>query len=186
MMPHSIYVPYIAIRATDRGKLSTQRMKQLFAEFTRKMGARRIPVEAENPRCMLLDGSCRKERLQRSATRIYLLQRVLGASFIDDPDRAAAYTRPASDDAQKVRTSLLLGFAPIEPEPACFFTPDRTAIPIERFRQLYVELMQLDYGDETLVPPPTELAARYPAIRDFMTRTNAWREERRWVSLHPS
>ncbi|KRQ15904.1 hypothetical protein AOQ71_07110 [Bradyrhizobium manausense] len=39
MMPQSIYVPYIAVCATDRGRLSIRRMKQLFAEFTRKMGA---------------------------------------------------------------------------------------------------------------------------------------------------
>ncbi|WP_439373171.1 hypothetical protein [Bradyrhizobium sp. DASA03120] len=186
MMPHSIYVPYIAIRATDRGKLSTRRMKQLFAKFTRKMGARRILIEAENPHCMALDDSYRKERVQRSARRIYLLQRALGASFIDDPAPAAVYTRPASDDEQKVRNSLLLGFVPIEPESESFFNPDRTAITIERYRQLYLELMQLDYGAETLVPTPSPLTARYPAIRDFMTRTNACSEERRWVSLHAS
>ncbi|MEY9248895.1 hypothetical protein ABIF27_009642 [Bradyrhizobium elkanii] len=186
MVPQSIYVPYIAIRATDRGRLSTRRMKQLFAEFTRRIGVRRLLIEAENPRCMLLDGSYRRERVQRSAMRIYLLQRVLGTSFIGDPDPAAAYTRPASDDAQKVKASLLLGFVPIEPEPASFFNPERTAITIARYRQLYLELMQLDYGTETLVPTLSQLVARYPAIRDFMTRTNAYREGRRWASLYPS
>ncbi|WFU80676.1 hypothetical protein QA645_40685 [Bradyrhizobium sp. CIAT3101] len=149
-------------------------MKQLFAKFTQKMGARRILIEAENPHCIPLEDPYQKKSIQRSARRIYLLQRVLGASFIDDPAPAAAYTRPASDDGQKVRSSLLLGFVPIEPEPASFFNPDRKAIRIERYRQLYLELMQLDYGAETLVPTPNQLTARYPAIRDFMARTNAY------------
>ncbi|MGV7219478.1 hypothetical protein [Bradyrhizobium sp. UFLA05-112] len=186
MIPQSIYVPYIAIRATDRGRLSTRRMKQLFARFTREMGARRILVEVESPPRMLRDDHYRKERMQNSAMRIHLLHRVLGTIFIDDPERAIAYTRPASDDPQKVRTSLLLGFVPVAAEPANFFNSERTAITVDSYRQLYVELMQLDYGTETLIPTPSQLAGRYPTIRDFMIRTDACRRERCWVSLRPS
>ncbi|MGV7219474.1 hypothetical protein [Bradyrhizobium sp. UFLA05-112] len=80
--------------------------------------------------------------MQSSAMRIHLLHRVLGTIFVDDPERAVAYVRPASDDPQKARTSLLLGFVPVEAEPANFFNPDGTAIAIDRYRQLYVELTQ--------------------------------------------
>jgi len=155
----------------------------------RECGVQRILVDVEDPGRIrgVYPDEAPREVEERCRKRLRWFQRAMGAIFFDDP--SVPYRRPASDDPRDVQAYDLLGIVPIEaddPDITKFYNSDRTAARIELYERLYLELMQLEYGDATGVPTLQDLAGNYRAIDEFMRALNAARSSMPWLTLRPT
>jgi len=186
-IPDVMYIPYAGLAREHIGRNVYPKMAQITDAQMRRNGIKFALADVEDPTRIISADIYRDQDpsqvLQRSERRIRALKENMGMLYIHDPE--IPYLRPTSDDPKKVQAYDLLGFRPLNIRDSMWknvFNEDKTAIRKEAYGDMYLKLMQLEYGNEKYVPSKEELRQKYPAIDIFFTAFD--KSSKEWVSLY--
>jgi len=121
--------------------------------------------------------------IDRCNRRLNFFRRSMGQMFVNDPE--IPYCRPSSENTKDIQAYDLLGFRPTDINDPIWkdvFNEDKTMIRKEAYGDMYLKLMQLEFGSKDGVPSKEELRKEYPAIDKFFTDFDNSKKE--WVMLH--
>jgi len=183
--PHvrAMYVPYTGILKGH----SFPNMKQVFVDLMRKLGVRWTLVDVEDPARIrgVYPTEDQAQYMRYCEARLRWFRTRMGARFIDDP--RLPYCRPASNDPRRgIQAYDILGFVPAsdnDPELLQHLNGAQNEASLSLYERFHLELMQLEYGTASEVPTQAELMRNYRAIKHFVDRLNAIRNDTSWMKL---
>ncbi len=182
-VPSAMYVPYTGILKGH----SFSNMKRVFVDLMRKLGVRWTLVDVEDPARIwgVYPTEDQSRYVRYCEARLRWFRTRMGAGFIDDP--RLPYCRPASNDPHGgIQAYDILGFVPVsddDPELLQHLNGARNAASLSLYERFHLELMQLEYGTASEVPTQAELMRNYRAIKHFVDRLNAIRNDTSWMKL---
>jgi hypothetical protein len=117
---------------------------------------------------------------KRAAGRINFWRRAgLDCFIVNDPD--IPYVRPASEDTAKIQAYDVLSFSLLDksdPKWKKMFNAEGTAITKQAYRNFYLEITRLQYGNLE----EDKLRAQFPAVKQFLETLDG--NPKQWVNLH--
>ncbi len=183
-IPGAMYVPYAGMIADYRNQGFYPKAAMVSDQLMQAQGARYALYDFEDPwRIENLAKAYPDEKPEdikaRAEGRINFWRREpLSCFVVVDPE--FPYLRPASDDESKIQAydNMAIRFLDKnDPKINEMFNADRTAIKKQAYRDLYMEMTRLQFGNRT----EEDLKASYPAVAEFLKNVDSSRKD--WVTL---
>ena len=184
-IPGALYVPYAAVAAAARNRGIYPKMAEISDYQMKLENAKYILYDLENPKNI---HEAFGEKLGGEATELarrrldFWRRSPINTIVVDDPD--LPYLRPASSDESKTQSYDLLAFRALgnnlDNLPAGTFSADGTQISKDAYRQFYLEMMRLQYGNLS----EADLSEQLPAVKQFLH--NVDNSPKQWVNLKTS
>jgi hypothetical protein len=183
-VPDAMYIPYGGLVAEHRGTSLYPRMARYTADRMLEHGIRYSLNDVEDPSRIggVYPDETQSEVVRRCQRRIDFFKRSLGMHFVND--ESVPYCRPASNDPQQIQAYDLLGIRPLNKNDLFWrtiFDDKKAAIRKEAYGQMYLNLMQIEYGNESSAPTAADLRKQYPATASFFETLE--RCQRPWITL---
>ena len=186
-VPDAMYIPYGGLVAEHRGTGLYPPMARYTADRMLERGVKYSLNDVEDPGRIggVYPNENQDEVVRRCQRRINFFKRSLGTHFVNDG--SAPYCRPASNDPQEIQAYDLPGIRPLDvtdPFWRTVFNDKKTAIRKDAYEQMYLSLMQIEYGSEHSVPSLADLRGEYPASALFFETLERCQKE--WIALDQS
>jgi hypothetical protein len=182
-VPGAMYVPYAGMSEDYRNKGFYPKAAKVSDAQMQAVGAKWSLYDFEDPfrpenLCKGYPDEKPDDVVGRAAGRINFWRRALKCYIVHDPEMP--YVRPASDDPKKIQAYDVLSFRALDcsdPKWKNVFNADKTAISKQAYRDFYLEITRLQYGNL----PEEKLKAQFPAVQQFLDTVD--NNPKQWVSL---
>jgi hypothetical protein len=186
-IPEAGYTPYGGLVEGSKSLNLYPKMAKMADQQMKEFGVKYMMNDCEDPSRINPKEAYPDENPQdvidRCNRRLNFFRRSMGQMFVNDPE--IPYCRPSSENTKDIQAYDLLGFRPTDindPMWKNVFNEDKTMIRKEAYGDMYLKLMQLEFGSKDSVPTKEELRKEYPAIDKFFTDFDNSKKE--WVMLH--
>lgn len=183
-IPDAMYVPYAGMTEDYRNQGFYPKAAMVSDQLMKAKGIRYALYDFEDPwRIENLAKAYPDEKPEdikaRAEGRINFWRREpLSCFVVVDPE--FPYLRPASDDESKIQAydNMAIRFLDKnDPKINEMFNADRTAIKKQAYRDLYMEMTRLQFGNRS----EEDLKASYPAVAEFLRNVDS--SSKPWVKL---
>ncbi len=187
-IPEAGYTPSGGLLTDYKSLNIYPKMAKLADDQMRQLGVKFMINDCEDPSRIIAANVYPDEKPEevvgRCERRLNFFRRSMGQFYVNDPE--IPYCRPSSENPKEdIQAYDLLGFRPLDMEDTMWknaFNEDKTMIRKETYGDMYLKLMQLEFGDKNGVPSKEDLRRDYPAIDKFFTNFDKCKKE--WVTLH--
>jgi len=179
-IPGAMYVPWAGLAENYRNKGIYPRMVKISDDQMKKAGVKYSLYDFEDPACIHIAYPDEPEGVpaKRAEGCINFWRRSVNCYVVNDPD--LPYMRSLSSDTKKIQTYDNFAFRALNEKDTMWknvFNEDKTGISKAVYRQFYLEMNRLQYGNLS----ETELCAAYPSIQQFLAALDA--SPKQWVRL---